>query len=80
MPEEIKNRKQQVERSYEGKYYAFWRGHIVYEHQRIGSGVLKRNAPLGTIFPSRCPRPTRLGGFDGGLRGWPLSDIHARWS
>ncbi|MGA7387727.1 MAG: hypothetical protein WBW99_07335 [Pseudolabrys sp.] len=34
MPEEIKNPNNKVERSYEGKYYAFWRGHIVYEHQK----------------------------------------------
>ena len=26
MPEEIKNPNNKVERSYEGKYYAFWRG------------------------------------------------------
>ena len=55
MPEEIKNPSNKVERSYEGKYYAFWRGHIVYEHQKLGSGVLKRNAPLRNILPSAMP-------------------------
>ena len=55
MPNEIKNPSNKVERSYEGKYYAFWRGHIVYEHQRLGSGGLKRNATLGNILPSVTP-------------------------
>ena len=34
MSKEIKNISNRVERSYEGKYYAFWPGRIVYEHQK----------------------------------------------
>jgi hypothetical protein len=34
MSKEIKNISNRVERSYEGKCYAFWRGRIVYEHQK----------------------------------------------
>ena len=34
MSKEIKNQSNRVERSYEGKYYAFWRGRIVYENQK----------------------------------------------
>jgi hypothetical protein len=36
MPEEIKNTRNRVECLFDGSYCAFWRGSIVYEHQKTG--------------------------------------------
>ena len=54
MSKEIKNISNRVERSYEGKCYAFWRGRIVYEHQKTRVRRFK-NAKLGNILLSATP-------------------------
>ena len=63
MSKEIKNISNRVERSYEGKCYAFWRGRIVYEHQKTRVRRFKGTRSLGISCSLRRPWQTRLGSW-----------------
>ncbi|MCX7306604.1 MAG: hypothetical protein NTZ72_01045 [Afipia sp.] len=39
MADETKDPKNRVDRSFDGKYFAYWRGRVVYEHKK---GRVKR--------------------------------------
>lgn len=53
MPEEIKNTRNRVECLYDGSYCAFWRGSIVYEHQKTGIRRFEIE-PEAWEFLARC--------------------------
>ena len=44
MPKEIRKPDSRVDRSYDGKYHAFWRGRIVYEKGQVKRFETERDA------------------------------------